>query len=150
MSRNLKILSVIAALLMMVVVAGLIINYVTVTVQQPGYFGRPPKEFSATDLTLYTMIRTVITTINIALLLVLVITYASIYLKTRSEFTVGLLIFALVFFMKDIVSSPLLLIGVGFGLFGFGVGPLALWLVILPDLFELIALSLLLYLSVKY
>jgi hypothetical protein len=149
MSRNLKILIVFAALLMMVVVAGLIVSYVTNSNQQEFPFGRPPQALSFADLATYTMARTVVTTINIALLIVLVITYASIYLQTRSEFTIGLLIFALVFLLRDILSSPLLLIGgVGYGLYG--LGPLALWFVILPDLFELVALSLLLYLSVKY
>ncbi len=150
MSRNLKILIVFGILLLMVAVTGLIISFITTTVQQPGFpFGRP-QEITVADARLYTVVRTVITTINIALLLVLVATYASIYLKTRSEFTIGLVIFALVFLMKDLVASPLLLVGgFGFGMVGFGAGALGLWLVILSDLFEVVALSVLLYLSVK-
>jgi hypothetical protein len=153
MSRNLKILFVFAALFMMVVVTGLLVSYVSNSAQESQFpFGRSPQQVTFEDLAVITMARTVVTTINIALLLVLVITYASIYLKTRSEFTVGLLIFAFVFLMKDVVSSPLLLIGgLGFGLYGLGpLGAMAIWFVVLPDLFELVALALLLYLSVKY
>ncbi|HEX7482470.1 MAG TPA: hypothetical protein VF350_03275, partial [Candidatus Bathyarchaeia archaeon] len=59
-------------------------------------------------------------------------------------FTVGLIIFALAFLLKDIASHPFVV-----GLFNFrayGLGPFAF----LPGLFELTALSVLLYLSVRY
>ncbi len=150
MSRTLKILIVISLLVLMVAVTGLIVSFITTTVQQPGFpFGRP-QEVTVADARLYTIVRTIITTINIALLLVLAAIYGSIYIKTHSEFTIGLIIFALVFLMKDIVSSPLLLTGgLGFGIIGLGAGALALWFVILSDLFELVALSVLLFLSVK-
>jgi hypothetical protein len=46
--------------------------------------------------------------------------------------------------MKDLTSNPMIIRAFGFGLYG--LGPFAL----LPDLFELVALSVLLYLSVKY
>ena len=103
-----------------------------------------PPEFNPADLEFYYIARTVVSTINIALLVFLIATYATIYSKTRSEFTIGLMIFASVFLMKDLVASPLII-----GVFGFrlsGLGPFAL----LPDLFEFAALSVLLYLSVKY
>jgi hypothetical protein len=64
--------------------------------------------------------------------------------KTRSEFTVGLILFASFFLMKDITWSPFIVRFAGFDLFG--LGPFAF----LPDLFELIALAVLLYLSVEY
>ena len=104
----------------------------------------PPPEFNPADLEFYYIARTVVSTINIALLVFLIATYATIYSKTRSEFSIGLMIFALVFLMKDLVASPLVI-----GAFGFrasGLGPFAL----LPDMFEFAALSVLLYLSVKY
>ena len=96
------------------------------------------------DIEFFYIARTVVSMINIALIVVLVVTYASIYMKTRSEFTMGLLIFALVFLMKDLASNPFVTGAFGFQLFG--LGPFAL----LPDLFELGALSVLLYLSIKY
>jgi hypothetical protein len=151
MSRNLKIIIVIAALLLMVVIVGLLAAYATTPPQQRSWpYGGQIVNISPSEGQTYLMARTIISTINISLLLVLVITYASIFLKTRSEFTIGLLIFALVFLSKDIASSPLLLGIFGLGMFGMGIGPFMTWFAILPDLFELAALSILLYLSVKY
>ena len=86
---------------------------------------------------------TILSTINIALLVVLTLIYLDIYVKTRSQFTIGLIIFASVFLMKDVTSSPLVV-----SLFRFrayGLGPFEF----LPGLFEFFALSVLLYLSVK-
>jgi hypothetical protein len=104
----------------------------------------PQPEYNPADLEFYYIARTVVSTINIALLVFLIATYVSIYSKTRSEFTIGLLIFAVVFLIKDLTSSPF--VTGAFGFHTYGLGPFAL----LPDLFELVALSVLLYLSVKY
>ena len=96
------------------------------------------------DMEFFYIGKTMVSTINIALLLFLIITYADIYRKTRSQFTIGLLIFSLVFLMKDLVSNPMVIRASGFVLYG--LGPFAL----LPDLLEFVALCVLLYLSVKY
>jgi hypothetical protein len=104
----------------------------------------PPGGFVEGDLEFFYVAFTVISTINIALLIILMLTYINIYNKTRSTFTVGLIIFAGAFLMKDISSSPLVV-----GLFSFqafGLGPF----VFLPGIFEFAALSVLLYLSIKY
>jgi len=70
------------------------------------------------------------------------ITYTALYSKTRSEFTIGLLIFASVFRERCLVSPFVI------GAFRF---QLAVWtLCVLEPLLELLALSVLLYLSVKY
>ena len=85
-----------------------------------------------------------LSTINLALLIILIETYAVLYYKTRSQFTIGLLIFAVVFLIKDIASSPFVI-----GAFRFrlsGLGPFAF----LEPLLELLALSVLLYLSIEY
>jgi hypothetical protein len=105
---------------------------------------QPPGGFIPGDLEYFYAAFTVISTINIALLIILVLIYADIYNKTRSQFTIGLIIFALVFLIKDLFSSPFVI-----GLFSFrayGLGPFAF----LPGLFELAALSVLLYLSIRY
>ncbi|MCW4017523.1 MAG: hypothetical protein NWF00_02385 [Candidatus Bathyarchaeota archaeon] len=96
------------------------------------------------DIELFYVARTVFSTINIVLIIVLIVNYLSIYLKTKSDFTVGLLLFVVFFLIKDIAWSPFVVGYFGFGLFG--LGPFAF----LPDLFELVGLSALLYLSVKY
>ena len=95
------------------------------------------------DLQFYYIARTVFSTVNLALLVILTGTYAALYIKTRSQFTIGLLIFSLVFLMKEIASSPFVI-----GAFRFtisGLGPFAL----LEPLLEMAALSVLLYLSLK-
>jgi uncharacterized membrane protein len=96
------------------------------------------------DIELYYMVQTVLSTINIVLISVLIFNYAGIYFKTRSEFTLGLLLFALMLLIKDIASSPFVIGLGGFGMFG--LGPFAF----LPGLFEMVALLVLFYLSVKY
>jgi hypothetical protein len=98
----------------------------------------------AGDLELYYMFRTILSTVNIVLTSVLIFNYISIYTKTRSEFTLGLLLFAVMLLIKDITLNPII---IGLGGFGIsGLGPFAF----IPDLFEMTALLVLFYLSVKY
>ena len=104
----------------------------------------PPQGIIPGDFEFFYIAQTIVSTINIALLIILIITYASIYSKTRSEFTIGLLIFAIAFLMKDLAANPLVIATFGYRVFG--LGPF----VLLPDLFEFTALSVLLYLSIKY
>jgi hypothetical protein len=96
------------------------------------------------DVAFYYITRTIFSTVNIAILTILAGTYATIYSKTRSQFTIGLLIFTIVFLIKDIASSPYVL---GFARYTLsGLGPFAL----IEPLLELTALSVLLYLSIEY
>lgn len=144
MSGRLKNVIIIAALIIIAASAALL---AALAIANPKNFPlnpHLPPEGNPADIELFYVARTVISTINVALLIVLVINYAGIYLKLRSEFTIGLLIIAIAFLIKDLTSSPLVVGAFGFGLFG--LGPFAF----LPDLFELIALSALLYLSIKY
>ena len=152
MSRNVKIIIAIVALLVLAIIAAFLASYAFNDQTQPQTapfpFNRQPQTVNIGDLELYYVSRTVFSAINITLLVVVLITYVSIYLKTRSQFTIGLLLFAVVFLIKDIAASPFLPGALGFGLFG--LGPFVLWWVLLPDLFELIALSVLVFLSIKY
>ncbi|MCW4024163.1 MAG: hypothetical protein NWF01_03915 [Candidatus Bathyarchaeota archaeon] len=117
------------------------------TTLQPPQFPGPGdhrSELVAGDLEVFYLTYAVISTINIVLLVILVLNFVSIYRKTRSPFTVGLVIFAGAFLIKDITANPLVI-----GMFRFqpsGLGPF----VFLPGIFELMALSALLYLSIKY
>jgi hypothetical protein len=145
MSKNLKILLLLTVLLAVATVAVLAASYLTdLSNQQTLPFGRRPFFVNPADLDFYYVARTVFSTINIVLLTVLIINYVSIYLKTKSEFTIGLVLFAVFFLIKDITWSPFVVRFSGFDVFG--LGPFAF----LPDLFELIALSVLLYLTVEY
>ena len=86
----------------------------------------------------------VTSTLNIALLVILIAIYTDIYIKTRSPFTVGLLIFGVAFLVKDFTSNPLVISLLGYR--AYGLGPFEL----LPGIFEFFALSVLLYLSIRY
>jgi hypothetical protein len=104
----------------------------------PGYI--PPSG----DIELFYTVEAVVSTINVMLSIVLLLTYISIYRKTRSEFTIGLTIFSAVFLLNALASSPLF--RGAFGYRPFGLGPFTM----LPDLFTFGALLVLLYLSVRY
>ncbi|MGA3289604.1 MAG: hypothetical protein ABSD42_05140 [Candidatus Bathyarchaeia archaeon] len=113
----------------------------------PGFQQRqvpPPGGFVPGDFEYFYVANTIISTINIALLAILTLIYFSIYIKTRSPFTIGLIIFALVFLVQNMTSSPF--ITAPFGFRAYGLGPFAF----LPGMFEFVALTILLYLSIKY
>ena len=107
-----------------------------------GSQGRPPpSQGIAGDLEVFYVTEAVISSLNIALLIFLLVINADMLRKTRSKFTFALLIFSAAFLVKDLTSSPLMI-----WLFGYhqeGLGPFAF----LPDLFELVVLCTLLYIS---
>jgi len=146
MSKNLKILILMVFLLVAATLAVVFAAYETNSSNQVYFPFGPPHVYhpNPADLELYYVARTIFSTINIVLLIVLLVNYVSIYVKTRSEFTIGLILFSVFFLIKDITWSPFVVHFAGFDVFG--LGPFAF----LPDLFELIALSVLLYLSVEY
>ena len=96
------------------------------------------------DIEFFYVTNAIINSINIALLVILIVIYGNIYNKTRSPFTIGLVIFALAFLIRDLFANPFLISIYGFR--AYGLGPFAF----LPSLFELVALSVLLYLSARY
>jgi hypothetical protein len=104
----------------------------------------PPSGQIFGDFEFFYVAQTVISTVNVALLIFLLTMYIDIYRKTRSQFTIGLIIFSIVFLLNALTANPLFIWIFGFR--AFGLGPFAL----LPDIFELIALTILLYLSAKY
>jgi len=105
--------------------------------------GRRPPEFVPGDIELYYTVKTVVSTFNVTLLMFLLVTYIDIYMKTKSEFTIGLMIFSIIMLLNALTSSPLLHRVFGFS--AFGLGPFAM----LPDIFTLFALVILLYLTFK-
>jgi hypothetical protein len=103
---------------------------------------RPPNDILG-DIELFYTAQTVVSTINVTLAIILLAMYVGIYRKTRSEFTIGLIIFSMVFLLNALTSNPLVIRA--FGFWPLGLGPFAL----LPGLFTLGALTVLLYLSAK-
>jgi hypothetical protein len=144
MSNRFKIGLILTVLIAVAVVAAL---WALVAINEPPLQTRrtpPSGGFIPGDFEYFYVAFTIISTINITLLVIVLLSYVNIYMKTRSSFTIALIIFALAFLLKDIASHPFVV-----GLFSFrayGLGPFAF----LPGLFELAALSVLLYLSVRY
>jgi hypothetical protein len=96
------------------------------------------------DIEVYYSVKTLISTVNAAILIFLFISYIDIYIRTKSEFTVWLIIFSIILLLNALASNPL--VHLIFGFHAFGLGPFAM----LPDLFTLGALAVLLYMTVKY
>jgi hypothetical protein len=96
------------------------------------------------DIEFFYMVQLVISYINLALSICLLIVYIDIYRLSKSDFTVMLLVFSVVLFFYALTANPVMQ-----NLFGFraiGLGPF----VMLPDIFVCAGLSLLLYLGIKY
>jgi len=131
----------------LVVVALLAALWATSTVWFPRFpwepRERPPYGIPG-DIEFFYIAKTVVSTINVTLSIFLLLIYVDIYRKTRSEFTIGLIIFSAVFLLNALASNPFVIRA--FGFWPLGLGPFAM----LPDLFTLGALAVLLYLSVRY
>ena len=93
---------------------------------------------------LYFTIGTVFSTINAALSAVLLATYVVSYRRTRAEFNLVLIIVAVTLLCYSFVANPLVITALGYG--ASGLGPFFM----LPNLFTLVTLSALLYLSLRY
>jgi len=143
MNKNMRTWLILVTLVVVAILAAL---WATSTVWFPRFpwERRSPPNNIPGDLELFYTAKTVVSTINVTLLVFLLLTYVNIYRKTRSEFTIGLVIFSMAFLLNALASNPL--VTWAFGFRGFGLGPFAM----LPDLFTLGALAVLLYLSVKY
>ena len=146
MNQKQRTLLLMLLLLILVVVAVLAALWATSTFWfplSPWQRRLPPSYEIPGDLEFFYTAKTVVSTVNVTLLVFLLFTYVSIYWKTRSEFTIGLIIFSTVLFLNALASNPIVMWAFGFQ--PFGLGPFAL----LPDLFTFAALFVLLYLSIK-
>ena len=144
MNKNFRIWLVLIILTIVAILATLWAASAFRLVPPPFRYRPPPPYEIHGDIELFYIMETVVSTVNVALSIILLITYVSIYRKTRSEFTIGLMIFSTVFLLNALVSSPFLIRT--FGYYDFGLGPFAM----LPDLFTFGALAVLLYLSITY
>jgi len=144
-SKNTRIWIVIVILIVVAVAAALLAE-AAIRFRPPPPFQHPPYPPTGIpgDYQLFYTAEAVISTVNVTLSFMLVLIYVSIYIRTRSQFTIGLIVFLIAFFLDAIVSSPF--VTRVFGFRAFGLGPF----VLLPGIFTLGALAVLLYLSVKY
>ena len=105
--------------------------------------GKQPLESVRPNM-LIVNIKALITLGNLILLLCLLFIYAKNYGQIKSQFAMGLIAFIVLLIMQALTSNPFFHYTCGYrrmytlGLFG-----------ILPDLFEFVALSILLYISLK-
>ncbi|MBS7639917.1 MAG: hypothetical protein QW600_02715 [Candidatus Bathyarchaeia archaeon] len=103
----------------------------------------PPPDLIMPDIEIFYTVKSVISTVNVALVAILLFMYIDIYRKTKTQFTMGLIIFSLVLLSYTLSSNPF--IQLIFRFRAFGLGPFAM----LPDIFTFAALLILLYLSLK-
>lgn len=132
---NLKAFTIIA-------LAALALSMPVLAFAQPGGPGQGMRMHG--DFEWYYSVKGVLSTVNLVLLVILLIIYLRVYSDTRSEFALGLIVFALAMMMYAITSNPWLQSGFGFR--GSGLGPFAFF----PDLFALVALVILLFFAVRY
>jgi hypothetical protein len=126
------------------IVAAVIVGSSEIYLSPFGSVFRPrAPQINPMDLEFYYIAQTLISTINVALVIFLLFTYTNIYRRTRSEFTIGLIIFSTVLLTRDLAANPV--VTKAFGFVSYGLGPFAL----LPALFEFVALSIMIYLTVE-
>ena len=105
--------------------------------------GRPPM-IPPADVELFYILKTVFSTLNVTLLVFLLMTYLLMYIREKLEFTLWLAIISTALLLNALTSNPF--VQWIFGFRAFGLGPFAM----LPDIFTLIVLTILLYLTMKY
>ena len=109
----------------------------------------PPRDYkeeierAEENFEIYVSMKTAVTLINTVIALILIGMYVNIYRKVKSDFTIGLIVVMFALLLYAITSNPF--IHTLFSYRGFGMGPF----IMLPDIFATIALSVLLYLSLK-
>ncbi len=99
----------------------------------------PDPEIIAT----FTILKTIVSFINMALILITLGIYLDIYRTIKSKFTLGLVTMILLLLMYALTSNPLF--HFRFGYETIGLGPFT----ILPDIFTTVALLILFYISLE-
>ena len=99
-------------------------------------------QLSMYDPVLIMNIKTIITTANVVLLVLLLAIYIRSYAQIKSKFTLGLMIFAFLLLLQAVISTPCIHSATR-GYRMCLIGPLD----VIPDLLEFIALMVLIYLS---
>jgi hypothetical protein len=103
----------------------------------------PPPDVPPHIVATSIILKTMVSFINIALILLTLGIYIDIYRTIRAKFTLGLITMILLLLMYALTSNPL--VHLGFGYQTIGLGPFA----ILPDIFTTVALLILFYLSLE-
>ncbi|MBN2066730.1 MAG: hypothetical protein JW771_08005 [Candidatus Thermoplasmatota archaeon] len=144
MDPKTKAIATIVVLLVIGTIVGLVISYISTEYvgQRVENLNRNLQQYIQALRDMY-MLHTTIICINIFLLLGLVGIYTDTFRKTKSSFIFGLLLFVSVLLVQAIISFPVLQASLGFLRY------IPSLFEILPNLFETIALIILLYLSME-
>ena len=105
--------------------------------------GKQPHEVVRANM-LLANIKALITLGNLILLLCLLFIYAKNYGQIKSQFAMGLIAFIVLLIMQALTSNPFVP-----AMWGFRRMPILGLFAIVPDVFEFVALSVLLYISLK-
>jgi len=105
--------------------------------------GKQPLEGARPNM-LIVNIKALITFGNLILLLCLLFIYAKNYGQIKSQFAMGLIAFIVLLIMQALTSNPFVP-----AMWGFSRMPILGLFAIVPDVFEFVALSVLLYISLK-
>ena len=138
--------TLIAVIIIAVIVAGIVGAAVGNSFERPdpSEFDRDEfKEVVKRDPKPYLIIKGAVSMINLVIAVILISLYIQTYRSVRSEFTLGLIIVMTALLIYALMSNPLMHLLFGFK--SFGLGPFLL----LPDVFASVAMSILLYLSLK-
>jgi hypothetical protein len=141
MKRNFKLFSLLALLFITALGTAMWATYTFSRPFEPFMPVLPPPRGYPGDLEIFYTAQTIVSSLNVVLLVYIFANNVDIFRKTKSKFTFGLLIFSGAFLVKDLTSNPIII-----WLFGYhpqGLGPFAL----LPNVFEFLVLCTLLYLS---
>ena len=136
------------AVLLISVVGAAILGYLFAIVMIPIVSSLPPHDFPPIILEpefieFVMIIKTVISFVNMTLILLTLGIYLQIYRTIKSKFTLGLITMILLLLLTAITSNPMVLFR--YGLQASGAGSFA----ILPDIFTTVALLVLFYLSLE-
>lgn len=96
----------------------------------------------------YLRAKTVITTVNTVISMLLIFTYIRLYKDIRSNFTLALLLVVFAMLIYSLTSNPLFQIACGYPICSCGMASLGPFMVI-PDIFAMLALGSLLYISTE-
>lgn len=143
MGKNARVWLMLAIVVAVALLSGFWTTTYPLVHPRPPFTPRPPMPVPG-DIELYYSAKTVVSTVNLTLLVFLLIVYVDLYRKTQSEFTIGLIVFSLVLLFYALTANPLM--QWIFGFYGSGLGPFAM----IPDLFTCAALAVLSYLTLKY
>jgi small-conductance mechanosensitive channel len=138
---NMKKNTLLATMLVAMIIAALV-GYLLAAFFLPPPDGAPPLP-PPEEMQLMVTLKTMLSFVNLVLIVPLLIIYVKIYRDVQSKFTSGLIVVILVFALYALTSNPL--IHILFGYYTSGLGPFA----ILPDAFTTIALVVLFNLSLE-